>query len=139
MEYFPSEGEVNPFLTIEANKKSPDGFSAVWKFYSKESDMDNIGYKNCQVTHTISVEIDPKEKSVRLKTRHFSKTTRIPRGEMIYHPWQKQVKIGLLPDLIQEVEADKKKRAFTYSSKKALEPVVACITENGWDAYRGLL
>lgn len=137
--YFPSEGEVNPFLTIEANKKSPEGFSAVWQFYSKESDMDNMGYKKCQVTHTVSVAIDPAEKAVRLKSRHFSKTTRIPRGETIYHPWQRYVKIGLLPDLIEQVEADKNKKAFSYSSKKVFEPLIACITENGWDAYKGLL
>lgn len=139
LELFPSEGEVNSFLTIEANKKSQDGFSAVWKFYSKESDMDNMGYKKCQVTHTVNVEIDPAEKAVHLKSKHFSKTTRIPKGETIHFPWQKYVNIGKLPDLIEKVEADKSKRAFSYSSKKAFKPVIACITENGWDAYKGLL
>ena len=100
--------------------------------------MDNMGMKKCEVTHTVSVDIQPEEKAVRFKTKHITKFGRVPRGETIHEPWQKQVKIGKLPDLIEQVEADKKKKAFGYSSKKALEPVVECVTANGWDAYSGL-
>ena len=137
--FFPSQGEVNPFLSIEPNKKSPQGFSAVWKFYSRESDMDNMGKVKCQVTHTIAVDIDPDEKFVRFHTKHFTKTARIPRGEMIYEPWHRQVKIGKLADLEVEVEEDKSRKFFKYSSKDALKPLIDCVTQNGWDAYAGIL
>ena len=139
LEFFPSEGEVNPFLTIEKNEKSPDGFLAVWKFYSRERDIENNNYYKCLVTHTVRVDIDPQKKAVTLKNKHFTRSARVPRGETIYDPWHKQVKIGKLPDLIEEVEADKSRKFFKFSSKKALEPVIACVTENGWDAYKGLL
>lgn len=139
LELLPSQGEVNQFLSIEPNKKSPDGFSAVWQFYSREQDMDNMGYMKCQITHSINVNIDPNEKSVRFKTRHFAKSARIPKGEMIYEPWHRQVKIGKLADLKIEVEEDKNRKVFKYSSKKALQPLIDCVTDNGWDAYAGIL
>ncbi|MCD6576625.1 MAG: hypothetical protein J7K66_01270 [Anaerolineaceae bacterium] len=131
LSYFPKEGAINQYLTIERSDKTHEGFAAVWEFFIRDSDEEGIKH-NYLLKHTILVDIRPEEKAVYLKSKHFARTKRVPKGTEIYDPWFRQVRIGKLEDL--KAEAIDKVRFF--SSKKSVEPVVLQVTNMGWDAYR---
>lgn len=136
LELLPIEGEVNNCLTIATNEKFPAGFLAIWKMYAKERQEDNsFRFNYVQVTYTFNVDVDPSERAVHLKARNFMKSARIPEGEKVYYPWYSQVKIGKLSDLKDKEEKESQARVYTFSTKKMREPLVACITQHGWDAY----
>lgn len=133
---FPSDGPVNEHLSIEENEKSPDGFSAVWQMYIKERDEENSGrYYNYFLTHAVDIDINPEDKSVHIKITQKKKSAKPPQGSTVYNPWYRQVKVGSLEELKAQVEAESKKKSYSYSTKKLKEPLVACIVNNGWDAY----
>ena len=133
---FPSAGVVNAYLKIEENEKSPEGFSAVWRLYIREEDEDNSRvFHTYLLTHSINIEIHREEKSVHIKISERRKSADPPEGTVVYKPWYRQVKVGSLDELKAQVEAEAAKRSYTYSRKKLKEPLVACITSNGWDAY----
>jgi len=76
MEYFPKEGEINQYLTIESSDKTHEGFAAVWEFFIRERDSDGIR-QNYLLKHTALVDIRPDEKAVYLKSKHFARTKRV--------------------------------------------------------------
>ncbi len=132
----PSQGEVNKHLKIETHDKFPEGFKAVWQMYIKEQDdEDSFKYHTSLLTHTLSAEIDPKEKSARFKVSQNKKSARVPEGEPVYDPWYGQVKAGPLEELRAQMEAEAKKRSYSYSTRKLTEPLAACASGMGWDAY----
>ena len=131
LEFFPQEGEINKYLSIEGSKDSPDGFNAVWKLYARDRDNEGIR-RNYLITHTVKVLIDPKEHAVTLKSKHFARTARVPKDETLHESWVPHVKIGRL----DEVQASLGKKFQMFSFKKASESLVEYITQNGWDAYR---
>ncbi len=136
LELFPKEGEVNCHLTIELNEKFPQGFLAVWKFYTRQRKENNsFKYDHFQVTHTINVDIDLNEKAVHFKEKHFMKSARVPEGEPVFDPWYSAVRIGELASIKGEVKKEGLVKVYTYSTKKMFEPLVACATQHGWDAY----
>ncbi len=136
LDLFPQSGEVNQNLSIEMNDKFPQGFTAVWKMYTKEPQENNsFRFNFFLYTFTLTVDVDVKEKAVHLKTKNFSKSARVPEGEMVFDPWYSQVKIGELADLQGEVKKEGLVRVYTYSNKKLLQPLVDCITKNGWSVY----
>ena len=136
LDFIPKSGTVNQDLSIETNEKYPQGFSAVWKMYTKEPKENNSFKFNYSLsTFTLNVNVDVQERAVYLKTKNFSKTTRVPEGEKVYDIWYGQVKIGELADLQGEVKKEGLVRVYTYSKKKLLQPLVDCITKNGWSVY----
>ncbi len=136
LDLFPQSGEVNQNLSIEMNDKFPQGFTAVWKMYTKEPQENNsFRFNYFLYTFTLTVDVDIKEKAVHLKTKNFSKSARVPEGEKVFDPWYSQVKIGKLADLQGEIKKEGLIRVYTYSNKKLLQPLVDCITENGWSVY----
>ena len=131
LKYFPSTAEINQYLKIESLKDSPEGFTAVWKFYARE--RDDEGYKrNYEVTHRVEVDVRPAEHTVQLKARNMKRTARVPQGAILHSYWSDYVHIGLLEDL-QKLEIT---NVHTYSTKKFLAPLVECITRNGWDVLK---
>jgi len=131
LDCFPKEGEINQYLAIEKSDKTHEGFAAVWEFFIRQSDEEGLK-RNYLLTHTVFVDIRPDEKAVYLKNKHFARTKRVPKGTEVYDPWFRQIRIGKLADL-KAVNIDKVR---FFSSKKSLEPVIAQITNMGWDAYR---
>ncbi len=130
LDYFPKEGEINQYLTIEKSDKTHEGFAAVWEFFIRQSDDEGFKH-NYLLQHTVLVDIRPEEKAVYMKSKHFARTKRVPKDAEVYDPWFRQVRIGKLADL--KTENIDKVRFF--SSKKSLEPVVMHTTNMGWDAY----
>lgn len=136
LQLFPQSDVVNEYLSIEPNEKFSQGFIAVWKMYTKEPKENNSFKFNYSLyTFTLTVDVDEKEKAVHLKTKNFSRTARVPEGEKVFDPWYSQVKIGKLADLQGEVKKEGLVRVYTYSNKKLLQPLVECITQNGWGVY----
>jgi len=116
LDCFPMEGEINQYLTIEKSDKTHEGFAAVWEFFIRQSDEE--GFKrNYLLTHTVLVDI---------------RSERVPKDIEVYDPWFRQIRIGKLADL-KAVNIDKVR---FFSSKKSLEPVIAQVTNMGWDTYR---
>lgn len=132
--FMPKDGEINQYLTFEDNKKFPQGFLAVWRFYAREKDSENFQYRNYAVTHTVNVDIDPDTKTVHLKAKHFMKTTRVPKDEPIYEPWYRQVRIGTLDEIREKIATETKKKVYSYSSRKSFESLAQAISQNGWTA-----
>lgn len=129
--FFPKGDGINEYLTIEDSKDSPEGFNAVWKMYAKDTDSDGMT-RNFLITHTVMVDIKADEKAVYLKSKHFGKTTRVPKDEKVLHSWMPFIQIGKIEDL-KPVE---RKKVNFFSQKKSLEPLVEHITQNGWDVFR---
>ena len=69
LSYFPKEGAINQYLTIERSDKTHEGFAAVWEFFIRDSDEEGIKH-NYLLKHTILVDIRPEEKAVYLKSKH---------------------------------------------------------------------
>ena len=129
--FFPRSDGINDYLTIEDSKDSPDGFNAVWKLYAIE--RDNEGMKqNFLITHTIKVDIKAEEKAVYLKSKHFGRTARVPKEEILHNSWVPFIQIGKIEDL-KPVEH---KKGYFFSQKKSLDPLIEHITQNGWDVFR---
>ena len=128
--FFPIEGEINQHLTIEESDKTNAGFIAVWEYYIVDRDSDGMRRKYL-LKHSILVDIRPEEKAVYFKHKRFARTKRPPKGEHVFEPWYTGIGIGSV-DEIREKNAKKFK---TWSSKKALEPLVEKAVNLGWDAY----
>ena len=125
LEYFPHEGEINQYLSIEGCDDGPDGFSAVWKFYQWQF---NGNYKEIKLcTPKIIVNIQPQENAVHLKMESNPQSARKPEKEIIHKEKENLIWIGKIEDL--RTAAKKKKR------KGSLKVLVEPITQNGWDAY----
>ena len=120
LDYFPKDGEINQYLTIEKTDKTHEGFAAVWEFFIRQSDEEGIK-RNYLLKHTVLVDIRPDEKAVYLKNKHFARTKRVPKGIEVYDPWFRQVRIGKLADL-KAVNID---TVRSFSSKKRFLPVSA--------------
>jgi hypothetical protein len=131
LSYFPREGEINSYLTIDKTKKVNEGFEARWEFFTYETDTEG-DRQRVLLKHTVFVDIRPDENAVYFKTRHLTRTKRPPRREKVYDFWQSQVRIGKLETLMQE----KPSRFVFYNAKKILQPLVDDVTSHGWDAYR---
>jgi len=131
LSYFPKEGAINQYLTIERSDKTHEGFAAVWEFFIRDRDPEGIK-RNYLMKHTVLVDIRPEEKAVYLKYKHTARTKRVPRDAEVYEPWFHQVRIGKLADL----EAENILKVRSFSHKKSLEPLVVQATNMGWDAYR---
>ena len=122
--YFPKEGEINQYLTIEDNDDSTDGFNAVWKFYQWQYDE----YKDIKLcTSTIFVSIKPQENAVHIKDKYTAQSARKPDGKTVHKENEVLIRIGKIEDL----KAVEKKKIRRSSLKILVEP----ITQNGWDAY----
>ncbi len=136
LQLLPQKGNINQHLSIELNEKFPLGFVAVWEMYTKEHQENNsFKFDYFLFTFTLSVDIDPQEKVVHLKTKEFSKSVRVPEGEQVYSPWYGQVRIGNWEDVQGEVKPEGLVKVYTFSNKKLLEPLVECSTQNGWGVY----
>jgi hypothetical protein len=129
--FFPKSDGINEYLTIEDSKDNPEGFNAVWKLYAKERDDEGLKH-NYLVTHTIKVDIKAEEKAVYLKSKHFGRTARVPKDEILHDSWMPYIQIGKIEDL-KPVEH---KNINFFSQKKSLDALVEHITLNGWDVFR---
>ena len=124
LEYFPKEGEINQYLTIENCDDSPDGFNAVWKYYQWQFD-EYMDIKQC--TNTVIVNIQPQENAVHIKDKGISQSARKPDRETVHKENEVLIRIGKIEDL----KAVGKKKIRRFTLKTLVEP----ITQNGWDAY----
>jgi len=125
LEYFPKEGEINRYLTIEDCDDSPDGFNAVWKFYQWQFNGDYNDIKLC--TPKVIVNIQPQENAVHLKIESTPQSARKPDKETVHKENEVLIRIGKIEDL----KAVEKKKIRSGSLKILVEP----ITQNGWDVY----
>ena len=135
LELFPKAGEINRHLEIEPNEKFPQGFKAVWRFFTLETDSEDDSTYPFAMTYTMQVNIKPEEKAVFLKTSQSGKTARVPEGEEIYDNWYSQVRVGTLEEVQAQAEDEQARGVITYTIKKITAPLVACATSIGWDAY----
>ena len=124
LEYFPKEGEINQYLTIENCDDSPDGFNAVWKFYQRQFD-EYMDIK--RFTVTVIVNIQPKENTVHIEDKGISQSARKPDRETVHKENEVLIRIGKIEDLI----AVEKKKIHRSTLKTLVEPII----QNGWDAY----
>ena len=122
--YFPKEGEINQYLTIENCEDSPEGFNAVWKFYQWQFD-EYMDIKRCALS--VIVNIQPQENAVHLKDKSTAQSARKPDKETVHKEKEVLIRIGKIEDL----KAVEKKKIPRHTLKTLVEP----ITQNGWDAY----
>jgi len=125
LEYFPKEGKINQYLTIEDCGESPDGFNAVWKFYQWQFNGDYNEIRLC--TPKIIVNIQPQENAVHLKMESAPQSVRKPENQTVHKEKEVLIRIGKIEDL----KANYKKKIRRSSLKILVEP----ITQNGWDVY----
>jgi hypothetical protein len=125
LEYFPKEGGINKYLSIEGCDGSPEGFNAVWRFYQWQFNGNYNDIRLC--TPTVIVNIQPQEKSVYLELKSISQSARKPDNETVHKENEMLIRIGKIEDL----RAVDKKKIPRGSLKILVEP----ITQNGWDVY----
>ena len=125
LEYFPKEGEINRYLTIEDCDDSPDGFNAVWKFYQWQFNGDYNDIKLC--TPKVIVNIQPQENAVHIEDKGIAQSARKPDRETVHKENEVLIRIGKIEDLI----AVEKKKIHRSTLKTLVEPII----QNGWDAY----
>jgi len=130
LSFFPKSGEINKYLTFEADDKAHDGFAAVWKYFMWDTDSDN-NRKRYLLKFTVRVDIRSDEKAVYFKTKRFARTKRPPRGTEVLQPWFIGIGIGD-PETIREEYA---KVFKVFRPKKKLQMLVEKATSMGWDAY----